>query len=135
MLERAEVALQSSSKGATSRQSSSRSSLNAAPTEGSPSRIHTEDTTAGLMEQQEPSGAKEGFAQAAATLSKGLGSGAAALVHDPMKAYKRGASPGTIFVSALKSVPRAAVTPATAMAAAVKQTLVGVRNGMNPEKL
>lgn len=68
------------------------------------------------------------------TLSKGFNAGAKALVTEPRKAYQRGASPSTVLAKAVTSLPRAAAMPASAVAAAVKQTLTGVRNGLDPDK-
>ncbi|KAK3276418.1 hypothetical protein CYMTET_15502 [Cymbomonas tetramitiformis] len=81
--------------------------------------------------RDEPGDALEGLQRAARTLTQGLGDAADVLVSKPMRRYSEGAGASAAIASAIRAVPRAAVTPAAAAATAMQQTLVGVRNGLH----
>eukprot|EP00854_Cymbomonas_tetramitiformis_P012079 gene12079-14272_t len=75
--------------------------------------------------RDEPGDALEGLQRAARTLTQGLGDAADVLVSKPMRRYSEGAGASAAIASAIRAVPRAAVTPAAAAATAMQQTLVG----------
>jgi len=52
-----------------------------------------------------------------------------------MKTYQRGAGAGMAIASVIRSVPSAAVAPASAAARAMHCALLGVRNSLDPEHM
>ncbi|KAK9676253.1 hypothetical protein RND81_11G064700 [Saponaria officinalis] len=82
---------------------------------------------------EQPQNAQHGLQQACERLSSGLGKSASAVIHSPLKTYRRDGSAGSALVTAFKGAPAAAIAPASAAAQALHSALVGVRNSLDPE--
>ncbi|KAL9231607.1 hypothetical protein vseg_006811 [Gypsophila vaccaria] len=83
---------------------------------------------------EQPQDAQHGLQQACESLGDGFGKSAAAVIHNPMKTYRRDGSAGSALVTAFKGAPVAAIAPASAAAQALHFALVGVRNSLDPER-
>jgi len=94
---------------------------------GGSSRTTSRATREAEMALPEPAGLREGFAQAAAAMSRGLGSAAAAIAAGPLRKYREGGV-RSAAVSAVRTGPAAVAAPVAAAAAAVHRTLLGARN-------
>ncbi|KAL2344831.1 hypothetical protein Fmac_006116 [Flemingia macrophylla] len=86
------------------------------------------------VRSNQPKDAQEGIQQAVQSLSDGLGKSAAVLVQNPLKKFQRGSGAGPALASAVRSVPAAAIAPASACASAVHCALLGFRNSLDPER-
>jgi autophagy-related protein 2 len=83
---------------------------------------------------EQPAGMADGLRQAGTWLRGGFGSAAQALVVAPVRSMQGGESLRSAVARALKAAPAAAIAPATAAAAAVRCTLLGARNALDPER-
>jgi autophagy-related protein 2 len=83
---------------------------------------------------EQPAGVVDGLRQAGTWLKGGFGSAAQTLVVKPVKSMQHGESVRSAVAKALKAAPSAAIAPATAAAAAVRCTLLGARNALDPER-
>ncbi|KAK6916462.1 Autophagy-related protein 2/VPS13, C-terminal [Dillenia turbinata] len=94
---------------------------------------HAQSRVRTNVRSNQPKSAKQGIRLACESLSDGLGKSASALVRTPLKTYRRGDGAGSALVTAVKAAPVAAIAPASATARAVRYTLLGVRNSLDPE--
>jgi autophagy-related protein 2 len=82
---------------------------------------------------EQPAGMMDGLKQAGTWLSSGFGSAAQALVVKPARSLHQGEGVRAAVAKAIKAAPAAAIGPATAAAAAVRCTLLGARNALDPD--
>eukprot|EP00271_Cylindrocystis_brebissonii_P002857 TRINITY_DN13626_c1_g1_i1.p1 TRINITY_DN13626_c1_g1~~TRINITY_DN13626_c1_g1_i1.p1 ORF type:complete len:2005 (+),score=324.78 TRINITY_DN13626_c1_g1_i1:311-6016(+) len=123
--------------------SSSSSSSSSPSSHSSSSRHRTAKTPAKSPAYSQPADLREGLEQACETFENGLMRAAAGLLTNPAKVYYQtgaggegggGGALGRALVTALRAAPAATVAPAAATAEAVQRALMGMRNGLDPER-
>lgn len=67
-------------------------------------------------------------------MSTGFSTAARELVGGPARSLQAGESVGSAVVRAIRAAPAAAIAPVSAAAGAVRCTLLGFRNALDPER-
>lgn len=81
----------------------------------------------------QPASASEGFVEAGRKLGEGLDFATEKLLSGPVRSFNDQGIGGAV-VTAIRNVPAAAVAPVAAATGAIRQTLLGLRNSIEPSR-